>query len=277
MKNGILFRLAARVPFPAIKRILLQRVFRQNGGRLQDLLCLYNSRFFLYKVEGVYIPDETFTPFLSFQGQLDKCKNESLYHYIPREGDTIINLGAGIGEEILFYAQLAGNTGRVIAVEAHPEAFKVLQQTVSLNKLCNVTCVHAAIAGEEGHVSLSLDSHSYDSTSLNTGQAQKQIEVPALTAAALLDQYCPGKIALLKANIEGGERFLAATLTPEQLQRIENIAVACHDFRFRKEGHPFFQTRQLMTRFFEDHGFDIQTRQTGIDYLDDWIYGSHKK
>ena len=38
--------------------------------------------------------------------------------YLPRAGDTVIDVGAGIGEEAVIFSRLVGESGRVISIEA---------------------------------------------------------------------------------------------------------------------------------------------------------------
>src|SRR5438132_1032546 len=44
--------------------------------------------------------------------------NYFLYQYLPRGGDTIVDLGAGTGWETLLFSRRVGASGRVISIEA---------------------------------------------------------------------------------------------------------------------------------------------------------------
>ena len=44
------------------------------------------------------------------------------FHYTPREGDVVVDIGAGIGTELAQWLELVGPTGRVLMIEADPVA-----------------------------------------------------------------------------------------------------------------------------------------------------------
>ncbi len=62
-----------------------------------------------------------------------------------KPGDIVFDLGANIGAFTLWAAKKVGEKGRIIAVEANPRNFSVLNHNVKLNKLNNVTLYHRAI------------------------------------------------------------------------------------------------------------------------------------
>src|ERR1051326_1450100 len=59
------------------------------------------------------------------------------YGYVPKEGDTIIDVGAGTGWETLFFSKRVGPSGRVISIEAHPTTFRCLSKLCRENHLDN--------------------------------------------------------------------------------------------------------------------------------------------
>ena len=75
-----------------------------------------------------------------------------MYQYVPREGDTIVDVGAGTGWETLLFSRTVGMSGRVISIEAHPRVFRCLSKMRAANRLENVTLVQAAVADQEGEV-----------------------------------------------------------------------------------------------------------------------------
>ena len=51
-----------------------------------------------------------------------------LQHYGPQEGDVIVDVGAGRGEDTTAFSRAVGKTGRVIAIEADPLSFAILEK-----------------------------------------------------------------------------------------------------------------------------------------------------
>ncbi len=90
-----------------------------------------------------------------------------LYGYRPEPGDTILDLGAGVGGEARLLSRLVGPSGRVVSVEAHPRMFGCLRRTIELNRLSNVTAVHRAMMGVRG-IAFIEDRLAYGSNGVTT-------------------------------------------------------------------------------------------------------------
>jgi FkbM family methyltransferase len=63
-----------------------------------------------------------------------------------REGGTVIDVGANIGDLTLPLARIVGETGRVYAIESHPEPFNVLCANLALNGIRNTIPINAFVA-----------------------------------------------------------------------------------------------------------------------------------
>jgi hypothetical protein len=64
-------------------------------------------------------------------------------------GNTVIDVGANIGDLTVPLAKIVGNGGRVYAVESNPETFNVLCANLALNGLYNVKPINAFVAAAE--------------------------------------------------------------------------------------------------------------------------------
>ena len=68
--------------------------------------------------------DYTYVDFNIWKNQMDVYAADTndywLQHYRPQEGDVIVDVGAGRGEDTVTFSRAVGQTGRVIAIEAHP-------------------------------------------------------------------------------------------------------------------------------------------------------------
>jgi len=125
-----------------------------------------------------------------------------------REGDTCVDVGAHWGYFSLIAGARVGPSGRVLAVEADPRVFAILNRTVSLNPGLNVEALHVAAAAEPGTLVLNGYDERGDNwgiSSIATPQGGATFEVRAEPLDELLDRNRVREVGLLKMDIEGAE------------------------------------------------------------------------
>lgn len=250
--------------------------YARKNKNLKNLRILNNGRFFIYNIEGFNIASEAFSWYLTKEVLEQEVNSVSCRYYRPKIGDTIVDIGAGLGEETLIYAHMVGETGQVFAIEANPSVYQALVEVITLNEFSNVQHFNIAINNKHEHVDIDDAPESYLSSSLNNTVNQGTIyKVEGIP----LTNFCAANnlrsIDLLKVNIEGAERFLEAAFSEPGLD-IRNVAISCHDFRFENEGNDFFRTKDLVENFLTVNGYEIHSQKTGKRYIDDWVYGLKK-
>jgi len=188
----------------------------------------------------------------------------------PRPGDTIIDVGAGIGEETVVFARRVGDAGRVVAIEAHPQTFACLQETVRRSGLRNVTAIFCAVADSDGTATISSgDDHLANSLVA----ADDGVRVPARSLDSLAAELGLGRVDFLKMNIEGAEA-LAVRGMSAIAPRLRQLAISCHDFRADHGDSEGFRTKMQVRAALERFGFRIETRpDSPEDWLRDYLYG----
>lgn len=178
-----------------------------------------------------------------------------LYGYTPRPGDTVVDIGAGVGEEVRTFSRLVGSRGSVVAVEAHPRAAELLRRNVRRWGLGNVVVVQAAVAGATGTLHLSDDGASVGNSLVAAGG----VDVRATTLDGLLDGAKLARVDFLKMNIEGAEAQALRTST--RLDTISNAAISCHDFLVEHGADPAtMATSTEVATVLQREGFTITTR-----------------
>jgi FkbM family methyltransferase len=260
--------------FKILRLFILKILFRRNNLDLTYFEEKLKNRFFIFCVNNVFIASESINWYLSFDKLKKDCEDISLKFYNPMDGDTIVDIGAGRGEEIIVYSRAVGCTGKVIAVEANPQVFSVLSDIVSLNSLKNTEIINIALSAAIGKVCINDDYASYLSGAVNVRAASRKFDVDGVPFSELIRMCNLKKVDFLKVNIEGAERFLTEEVNPLVFKSVKNIAISCHDFRYRKEGSDFFRTKEMILNYFSEAGFHLKQQSTGIDYIDDWVYGS---
>ncbi len=138
-------------------------------------------------------------------------------NFTPKEDDIVIDVGAHIGPYTLKAAKRVGLNGKVIAIEADPENFDILNRNVQLNKMTNVIALNYAAYFKEDKIKLYLlkvDKSSY--TKYNTimiDRAQHNnennnfVEVKANTLDYLLQSIGikHEQVNWIKIDVEGAE------------------------------------------------------------------------
>jgi FkbM family methyltransferase len=247
-------------------------MYKLKGRKIQSVKFLSDQNAWEFKIDGIYLystgPGWSYDlDFLTTQ-----FKSNLGYYYLPQPGDVVIDVGAGVGEEMIVLAKLVGKGGKVIAVEAHPTTFKTLARNKELNRLDNVYLVNNAISDAPGHIFIQ-DAKNSLANKVSGVPEPDSFKVEAITFDALVARHGLPRIDFVKVNIEGAEQLLVKGLN-EALPKISRMAVSCHDFRYHAEGDPFFKTKSIIVAYFQDHGFNVQMRETHNSLLDDYVYAT---
>jgi len=191
------------------------------------------------------------------------------FDYEPQAGDTVIDVGAGVGEEAVIFSKLVGPSGRVIAIEAHPETFACLVETIAQSGLTNVIPMCVAVTDQDGVAFIgSVDNYLANSIVGGSGA-----EVPAASLDSLAGELGLDRIALVKMNIEGAER-LAVKGMERIAGRIAHVAISCHDFIADRDGGDEFRTKADVRKQLDSFGYRIVTRAEHPDaWVRDYLYG----
>lgn len=121
---------------------------------------------------------------------------------ILRPGMNVLDVGAYIGYFTLLFGRAVGPTGRVLAVEAEPDAFGVLRANVALAGLDNVDLLPAAAHRDSGLISITRNPFNPgSSTTVYQTQDWKSSFVQAVRLDDVLEPAIP--IHVIKIDVEG--------------------------------------------------------------------------
>ncbi len=179
-----------------------------------------------------------------------------LHRYSLGAGDVVLDIGAGIGTEVLPFSRIVGDAGMVIAVEAHPATYARLERVRELNGLRNVTLFHAAVMDTNRPVYISdLQADEY----LENKIGADGVEVRALTIPDLVSQLNLDRIDFLKMNIEGAE-LPALRGAKDVLPIVRHAAIGCHDFLAEETGDDSYRTKDAVRALLIEAGFTVTAR-----------------
>ena len=141
-------------------------------------------------------------------------EEDILQQFSPKEGDTVIDIGAHIGRYTLISSKRIGQNGRVLAIEANPAVFNMLNKNINLNHLTNVKSLNYAVFSEKTKIKLFVPGDNLDFTIYNTVMtdrsrkySEKYVEVEANTLDNILqqNQINPEDVNWIKIDVEGAE------------------------------------------------------------------------
>jgi hypothetical protein len=135
-----------------------------------------------------------------------------------------------------------------------------------------VTTVHAAISDQSGEAIIT-DDDAWEANDILAGGVDHGWSVPMMTLGEVRQRNAIDTIHFLKMNIEGAERQALAGMV-DVIREVENICVACHDFRADRGDGEQFRTRDFVEEFLLDHGFQLHSRPNHPeDFARDHLFG----
>lgn len=130
----------------------------------------------------------------------------SLFHYVLRPGNVVLDIGANQGYFSLLGSKLVKSRGCVHAFEANPQMVARLQHNMQLSNVDNVVVHNLAVSDRIGEVEFSFASsdHTGLSSMRDLGQeASHRRAVSAITIDSIGDNF--PTIDLVKIDVEGAE------------------------------------------------------------------------
>lgn len=187
----------------------------------------------------------------------------SFYLGLLREGMTVFDVGANVGELTRLFSRVVG-TGTVHAFEPSAACFARLEAACDAFGRDNVVLNHVALADRAGRVTL----HVYDDEHLGWNSlvrrplARYGIEVEApveeTATATTLDRYCAERgierIDLLKLDVEGAEHQVMAG----SRRMLSEKRVDCLTFEFGQTTFDMGSSPEEIATLLEEVGYEVR-------------------
>ena len=178
------------------------------------------------------------------------------------EGDTVIDVGAHIGEYTLLGAKLVGDKGLVISVEPDHDSVKSLKENIILNNFKNCLILEKAV-GEKVETKFLYkvneeDVYGYLDPYVENKKLKKHSEIEVTTIDSIVLSNNINTINLLKIDVEGFEyEVLLGCNDTLKKNKIKKIIIEIHSEFLKAKGI----NEDLIYTFLKKHGFKIKKIQ----------------
>lgn len=242
---------------------IISKVLMNNNNNVEydpdyDMYWLKNKNQYLYLVK---------TPYFNFSKKklYKNIERIACQYYKPKKGDVIIDIGAGIGTETLYFDEKTENSGKIYSIEASKSSHQKLVELCAKNGILSSENLNLAIVDRNKKLWIE-ESDNYQVDSVNN--QYKGVEVDGVTLDSFIDKKRIKNIDFLKVNIEGSELEMIEGMK-NTIKITKNIAVSCHDFLFDDNR----QIKSKMSEFLRVNNFQVSHNHTGHKVVDSWIYG----
>ena len=180
-------------------------------------------------------------------------------------GDTIIDVGAHIGEYTLLGAKLVGTNGSIISVEPARDTIKSLKENIILNDFKNCLVIEKAVGEKVETKSLykvsEEDVYGYLDQYVKNKKLTMQSEIDVTTIDEIVLSENLNLVNLLKIDVEGFEyEVLLGCNDTLKKNKIKKIIIELHPSYLQSKG----DNEELIHTFLKEHGFKTKKIQEKI-------------
>jgi FkbM family methyltransferase len=185
-------------------------------------------------------------------------EDDIIEHFTPKQGDIVIDIGANIGRYTIISSKRVGTKGKVVAIEAHPGNFEILNRNIKLNQLTNIIPLNYAAYSKETKIKLYVpDEESgytiYHTLMERTGKKFVEVNANTLDYLLQLNQIRQEEVNWIKIDVEGAEL--------EVLKGATNVLSKSKDIALLIEVHGQNNYRPLV-EFLSSYNFKIEFEKT---------------
>jgi FkbM family methyltransferase len=169
----------------------------------------------------IYVPKHNYNIYCPLNKEdfivMTRHEDDIIERFLPKQGDIVVDIGAHMGRYTIIGSKRVGAQGKVVAIEAHPSNFEMLNRNIKLNQLTNVIPLNYAVFSKETKIKLYLPDeesgytmhHSimsnYVFTKYKDKTEDKFVEVSANTLDYFLQLEGITDVNWIKIDVEGAE------------------------------------------------------------------------
>ena len=217
----------------------------------------------------IYVPKHNYNIYCPLNKEdfivMTRHEDDIIERFLPKQGDIVVDIGAHMGRYTIISSKRVGANGKVVAIEAHPSNFEMLNSNIKLNQLTNVIPLNYAAYSKETKIKLYLPDeesgytmhHSimsnYVFTKYKDKTEDKFVEVSANTLDYLLQLNEITDVNWVKIDVEGAEF--------EVLKGASNVLSKSKDIALLIEVHGK-DTYEPIIESLRSHNFKIDFEKT---------------
>jgi FkbM family methyltransferase len=233
----------------------------------------------------IYVPKHNYNIYCPLNKEdfivMTRHEDDIIERFLPKQGDIVVDIGAHMGRYTIISSKRVGANGKVVAIEAHPGNFEMLNSNIKLNQLTNVIPLNYAAYSKETKIKLYVPDEESGYTIYHTlmeRTGKKFVEIDAITLDYLLLQLnvISGvgveeeavEVNWIKIDVEGAEF--------EVLKGASNVLSKSKDIALLMEVHGLNNYRPVV-EFLSSYNFKIEfekTYETGDKHIILRKYGS---
>jgi FkbM family methyltransferase len=169
----------------------------------------------------IYVPKYNYNIYCPLNKEdfivMTRHEDDIIERFLPKQGDIVVDIGAHMGRYTIISSKRVGANGKVVAIEAHPNNFEMLNRNIKLNQLTNVVPLNYAVYSKQTKIKLYLPDeesgytmhHSimpnYVFTKYKDKTEDKFVEVSANTLDYFLQMKEITDVNWIKIDVEGAE------------------------------------------------------------------------
>jgi FkbM family methyltransferase len=189
------------------------------------------------------------------------------YRALIQRGDTVLDIGANVGAHTLFFAQMVGNEGRVIAFEPTEFAYRKLEDNLALNPelAAIVDARHMLLVDADGGPPPHRIFSSWPLTGgrdlhpKHLGQAQALGTVESVTLDEFVGRQSGLSPTWIKIDVDGNE-YPVIMGGAETIRRFRpRIIMELSPYTSREAGYDFAK----LIEFFVELGYSFRNLENG--------------
>ncbi len=215
--KGGLFLIGA---FIRINRLKIQKSGMVEGENIAFVMLDDTSKFYAYpsqkwqKIIYLLTPFKRNLTFNAFNVAFDITRRfwGPIFgplvfgtYYTFNEDDVVFEIGAFTGYYAMRVSKILSQKGKVIAVEAIPENFKILEMNIQENKLSNVILLNKGLYSKEDKLIFYRASRQKASFIKENINLKEQIEIDVTSLDNIVKELKLQKVHFVRIQINGGE------------------------------------------------------------------------